>query len=140
MTRQRRGIITAMARLYVEIISSEFLASLSCVVRRRGISSRVPYSTLPFRNSFLALNLNPFFPFNSASTYLPCSNRHRPSFGERGEGCCETTIPELRDDELPVPALLSRDTRRQLKVKGFKGTVILMDGSDMTLHTEEMCN
>jgi len=110
-----------MARLCVEIISSEFLASLSCL-RWRGISSRILYSTLPFRNSFLALNLNPFFPFNFASTYLPYSIRHRPSFGERGEGCCETMVPELRDDELPMLALLSRDSKKKaIESKGIQG-------------------
>lgn len=87
----------------------ELLASLSCAARTaRYLPSRSPSLLFLFVvNSFLALNLNPFFPFSSASTHLPCSIRlpstHGPPStggGGRGgggerkqeEGCCEATV------------------------------------------------
>lgn len=95
-TRQRRRIIIATRCEHVEIIFPPLAPLASRVIKlcgspARSISLRVfPSPSLLFLfvvNSFLALNSNPFFfPFNSASTYLPCSIRHGPPSGRERRG------------------------------------------------------
>lgn len=74
-------------RDYAEIISPR----ASRVIKLRGSPAWYLPLAYPFLlflfvvNSFLALNLNPFFTFNFASTYLPCSMDLPPEEKEEEE-------------------------------------------------------
>lgn len=85
-TRQRRRIIIATT-----LKSFPPPPRASRVIKLRGSPAWYLPLAYPFLlflfvvNSFLALNLNPFFPFNFASTYLPCSMDLPPEEKEEEE-------------------------------------------------------
>lgn len=128
-TRQRRRIIIATTRPRWNHFPRASRVIKLCGSPARYLPSRSPsYSSFSSLTRFLPWTWIHFFPFNSASTYLPCSIRHGPpSRGEEGgggggEGCCEATVAVFTRWRTARACFATpRDRRRQLEVRRIQG-------------------